>query len=277
MTAINKQRFLAELSKLLTFMYEEDRQTALAMYGRMFDEADDEQALLLELVSPTRQAVIVARAYNSKERKLQVRAQSRSEDGADCAQEETPDFVRAIAQIHPVAAPSAPEIPADQLSLFGDAGDTAPAEEPTAAPEDNEPVVLDLPDEPADVVPADEAEDFAFPVARKPKVFLLILYIIIAAPVTLLTILLLLLPTALFLALAVAAIGTGAAALFSAFSGFAVFADIMVVLGAALVILALGLLFLWIFIWFIGGAIAGLVRDVIRLGGEWCYKEVPAE
>ena len=107
--------------------------------------------------------------------------------------------------------------------------------------------------------------------------FLLILYIIIAAPVTLLTILLLLLPAALFLALAVAAIGTGAAALFSAFSGFAVFADIMVVLGAALVILALGLLFLWIFIWFIGGAIAGLVRDVIRLGGEWCYKEVPAE
>ena len=319
-TAINKQKFLAELSKLLTFMYEEDRQTALAMYGRMFDEADDEQALLLELVSPTRQAVIVARAYNSKERKLQVRAQSRSEDGADCAQEETPDFVRAIAQIHPVAAPSAPEIPADQLSLFGDAGDTAPAEEPTAAPEDaarpaaepaaqsaaatpaddidvfianfsiaddalapeaapedNEPVVLDLPDEPEDVVPADEAEDFAFPVARKPKVFLLILYIIIAAPVTLLTILLLLLPAALFLALAVAAIGTGAAALFSAFSGFAVFADIMVVLGAALVILALGLLFLWIFIWFIGGAIAGLVRDVIRLGGEWCYKEVPAE
>ena len=61
MTAINKQRFLAELSKLLTFMYEEDRQTALAMYGRMFDEADDEQALLLELGSPTRQAVIVAR------------------------------------------------------------------------------------------------------------------------------------------------------------------------------------------------------------------------
>ena len=51
----------------------------------------------------------------------------------------------------------------------------------------------------------------------------------------------LLLPAALFLALAVAAIGTGAAALFSAFSGFAVFADIMVVLGAALVPLALGL------------------------------------
>lgn len=33
-THINKQKFLAELGKLLTFMYDEDRQTALAMYGR---------------------------------------------------------------------------------------------------------------------------------------------------------------------------------------------------------------------------------------------------
>ena len=38
-TDINKQKFLAELGKLLTFMYDEDRQDALAMYARMFDAA----------------------------------------------------------------------------------------------------------------------------------------------------------------------------------------------------------------------------------------------
>ena len=50
----------------------------------------------------------------------------------------------------------------------------------------------------------------------------------------------------------------------------------MVVLGAALVVLALGLLFLWIFVWFVGGAIAGLINEIIKLGGKWCFKEVSA-
>ena len=50
----------------------------------------------------------------------------------------------------------------------------------------------------------------------------------------------------------------------------------LLLFGAAVVLLALGLLFLWIFVWFIAGAIAGLIAGVIRLGGSWCYKEVAA-
>ena len=69
---INKQKFLAELGRLLTFMYEDDRQTALAMYGRMFDETADEAGLMDLLVSPTRQAVVLARSYDAKARKLQI-------------------------------------------------------------------------------------------------------------------------------------------------------------------------------------------------------------
>ena len=86
-TDINRQKFLAELAKLLTFMYEEDRQEALAMYAGMFEDAEDEQALIQALVSPTRQAVVIARAYNDKERKLQVHAQSR-EDGDEGGDED---------------------------------------------------------------------------------------------------------------------------------------------------------------------------------------------
>ena len=40
----------------MTFMYEEDRERALAMYSSLFDETDDETGVLQMLVSPTRQA-----------------------------------------------------------------------------------------------------------------------------------------------------------------------------------------------------------------------------
>jgi hypothetical protein len=46
--------------------------------------------------------------------------------------------------------------------------------------------------------------------------------------------------------------------------------------GASLIALALGLVFLWITIWLIGGVMVSLVRSVIELGRNWCSKEVPA-
>ena len=62
MSFITRQQFMTELSKLLTFMYDEDRQRALKMYERMFDIAEDDQGLIQHLMSPTRQAVVIARA-----------------------------------------------------------------------------------------------------------------------------------------------------------------------------------------------------------------------
>ena len=72
MTPINKQRFLAELGKLLTFMQEDDRVRALELYNDIFDEVGNETAVLQLLVSPTRQAVNLARAYDSRDRKYQT-------------------------------------------------------------------------------------------------------------------------------------------------------------------------------------------------------------
>ena len=71
-TPINKQRFLAELGKLLTFMQEDDRVRALELYNDIFDEVGNETAVLQLLVSPTRQAVNLARAYDSRDRKYQT-------------------------------------------------------------------------------------------------------------------------------------------------------------------------------------------------------------
>lgn len=348
-------------------MYEEDRQTALAMYNQLFDEVDDEQGLLQLLVSPTRQAVVIARSYNAKERKLQVHAQSREEsdtasDGA------APEFMGVIESIREEAlsrqAPKTAEVSADQFSMFEDdffaptpetpaapaeAEPEAPAEEAAAAeaeaeaeapaetaePATDEPVdevdafIADFsipadqqefapdageqtaPAEPAQPeeaeapaqpeeaeAPAESDEDDSAPIAieeeddeyddeyyddeeyepvRKPRVFLLILYILLAVPVGLLGILLLIVPTLLFLVLAGLIITGGVMAVTSAFgSGIAVFADIMVIIGMAFILLALGLLALWIAVWLVGGAMVGLVRGLIHLGGKWCYKEVEA-
>ena len=351
-TDINKQRFLAELAQLLTFMYEEDRQDALLAYSGMFDEAEDEQALLQALVSPIRQAVLVARAYNATERKLQTHTQSRSEAGAPRDDSVAPDFLQAIFAIRAEAMSRQPARAAavqedkNQFSLFDQASqeqaaeaaelavrDPAPApaeaapgqaEAEAAAeplPEDPEervdafmadfslPEDGDLPPEdrpagaeesPAAEPPADKPlpaapaegeddEDHRFVVVvdnsdkpmpertvRKPRVALLILYILLAIPVTLVGVALLLLPTLVCLGAAALLISVGVTAVSSVFGGFAVLADLLVVLGAALILLALGLLFLWLFIWFLGGAIVGLIRGVCALGRKWCYKEVPA-
>ena len=341
---INKQKFMTELAKLLAFMYEEDRQTALAMYERMFNDAADESALLQLLGSPTRQAVVIARVYNTKERKLQVESQSRRDDEES---EDTPRFVLAIDSIYQkiqVKEPEERQVADGQFSLFGEDQFPIKPEEyrpfpgKAAAEPAEEAEVLTPPSEPEEELaePKDEVDDFiqsmtilnselpdpeerrsepetgeseapageperlaAEPVketeaeteadpfilgepkaqpatVRKARPLALILFVILAVPVTIVGLVLLLIPTLASLGLAAGAISAGALALVGAFSGLPVFADILSVLGAALVILALGLLFLWLFIWFIGGAMAGLVRGIVNLGGQWCYKEVSA-
>ena len=359
-------------------MYEEDRQTALAMYNQLFDEVDDEQGLLQLLVSPTRQAVVIARSYNAKERKLQVHAQSREEsETADYGT--APEFIGVIDGILEEAlsrqAPKAAEVSADQFSMFEDdffaptpeapsaeaevqpeapsaeaevqpeapaaeAAVEAPAEASPAEAAETEAEAAEA-EAPAPAAPVDEVDafiaDFSIPAdqqefapeageqtapaeaaepaaeaaeaaesaegdsapieieeedveeyddgyydedyepVRKPRVFLLILYILLAVPVGLLGILLLIVPTLLFLVLAGLIIAGGVMAVTSAFgSGIAVFADIMVIIGMAFILLALGLLALWIAVWLVGGAMVGLVRGLIHLGGKWCYKEVEA-
>ena len=390
MKRINRQKFLAELGRLLTFMYEEDRQTALAMYNRMFDEAEDEQALIQYLVSPTRQAVVLARAYNAKERKLQVHSQSRDE--YEQVSDEIPDFVLAINKLQEEASAlkiTTQQVSEDQISLFDDSdAGTVPApaaqvytepaadeekagtqdadeeaavqketpplfadepaeeteqdemsnsvnrladavdafladftisndelipkdkpvgEEKDAEPEKTKPAaaeetvevsageaVIEQPEatearkpvqteseetEAEAVESAEEAEDYTEDAGtvRKPIVPLLILYIIIAIPLGLIGILLLLLLAFMSLSLAVTAGFFGIYGFAATFTGFAVLADILVVAGASLILLSLALLFLWLFVWFIGGGIVGLIRGLCALGGSWCYKEVAVQ
>ena len=392
MTSIDKQRFLAELAKLLTFMYEEDRLRAIELYSRMFDETDDERALLQTLVSPTRQAVVVARAYNANLGRLSLNAESKAAP-EDRDENGVPDYVQAIGKVREqawaaagAAAPKRAEEPKAEKAEKAEEPETeetgkaeaAEAEEPGAekaeepeaekagepqteeagepeteeagepeteaagepeAAEAGEPEAekteepeAEAPEEPEaekaeepeaekegkpEPPPAAEPEKeekgaaiegveiFTMPEAgretplsesnaaldensfnidndelrktRKPRVFLLILYILFAIPLTLCAVVVLLIPALLFLVLSVAAIICGVvlvSTIISNIAAMALLSDIMVLLGVALVLFALGLLFLWTAIWFIGGAIVGVVHGVAALCEKWCYKEV---
>ena len=365
-TDINRQRFLSELAKLLTFMHEEDRQRAMAAYTALFDQADDEQAMLQTLRTPLDQAVQVARAYNS----------GRHSDGETDTEDGIPPFLQTIYDIGTAALSEQPilnQTSEDQFSLFDEEKeekpiyDTAPdtpenggeSGEDTDAPAEGETAVSDAPETAGDSPAAQEAaepegeaaaaetgsespadapeaggeseegeaaaaadepgqsepeqnleqkvseflENFTLKseesselppktsektekrphriavdkMLRKPRVPLLILYCLIAIPLTLALIIVLLAPTVVSLAAGLLCGVTGVLGFLSIFSSFTLMCDMLVVAGLSLILLALGLLLLWLFIWLIGGAIAGLVRAAVDLGGKWCYKEVPAE
>ena len=285
-TSINKQRFLAELGKLLTFMYEEDRLRALEMYSRMFDEAGDEGALIQSLLSPTRQAVVIARAYHSNLARITVTTESKAAP-EDRDENGVPDYVQAIEAVRAdaFARQPAPAVNAEAEEPAPAPEESAEAEEPVPAEnKTNENIqFFSMPEEGAEEEAGEtQREESAFNIdtdlmrqpRRKAKVFALIVYILFAIPITLAAIAILLVPAVLFLALSVAAIICGVVVVSAAFNGFAVIADIMVVLGGALVLFALGLLFLWTAIWFVGGAIVGVVHGVAALCDKWCYKEV---
>ncbi len=392
-TPINRQKFLAELSRLLTFMYEEDRLRALDLYNSIFEDVDDETEILHLLVSPTRQAVNLARAYDAKERKLQVRSQSRADDNA--YSEDEPAFVQVIGQIRAQAEAlglSGPKVDDGQISLFEEpdvaetvfdsldldgVSEIAGEEDAAAMPEaisyypDEDrahvppapPAAADVPAEPAEELPAPVAEapadevdaflaDFsiqdaelppeetpaeapaeaaapspaidAFPAdeeiaakeaatpqpaavvmeqalaeepatqepaaaasetapagepaaaVKKPRILLLILYILLAVPVTLLLIGIVLALALSFLSGAAGGLGLSFFGITTAFTGFNVFADILLVFGMGLMALALGLLLLWFFIWMLFHAIPSLIRGAFALGRKLCFKEVRA-
>ena len=315
MNDINKQTFLNELSGLLTFMTEEDRLEALTLYEKMFDDTDDEQSLIQALLSPTRQAVVIARAYDANARRQRRADRSQEEE------EGTPDFVLAILgafeESVPLPVEPAPVSKAmSNLELIrttpvahaepeAEAGvpsaepakpevaDDTPSAEPEKAEENAVPaeeIPGPEPEEPERIEPEEEKpepvwvplpyteEEIGLPerTVLRAKPFLLVVFILFAVPLTVLGIGLLLIPTLLSLLLASGAFAAGIAGFMTAFGSFTLFSEKLIVLGCSIIILALGILFLWLFTWFVGGAIGGLIRSVVQLGRSWCYEEVAA-
>ena len=172
--------------------------------------------------------------------------------------------------------------PAEAAEESAPAQDEAPEEEKKDLvqtvqelfPEEKKETVTGQTEEPAEESPRKRRR--TVPMETVTDVPRLILFVIAAIPVTLLLLALLLIPTLLSLSVAIGMIALGVTLILAAFSGFAVLADVLMLFGASLIALALGLVFLWITIWLIGGVMVSLVRSVIELGRKWCSKEVPA-
>lgn len=244
MAHINRQRYMAELSKLLTFVQKEDRQLILQHYNELLDNAEDEQAMLDSFGSPTKLAVTISRDY-------------RRENPPE-------DIFNAPAEDAPVEETPVEEVPAEEAPVEEVPVEEAPVEE---APVEEAPV---------EEAPVEEvlSEPYLPATRKKTSVGLLILYLIFAIPIGLALLLIITAVNLIILAAAVSVTAAAVAGLGFAFSGITVLADILVVFGGSAVLLALAILLLWFSIWLIIISYRGLFRGITGLGRRICVREV---
>ena len=152
---MNKNQFLAELKRLLSYMTPEDRSAALDDYANRFDSAgeDGTSALLAEIGTPTKVAITLSRSYTP-----------------GCWANRRVDAETADTPEADIAESVSSEAAAENESANTDADGAAPmsADEPAAAPEVSADAALpqydsSVPAEEASVIEADETRQEAEP------------------------------------------------------------------------------------------------------------------
>lgn len=287
---MNRQRFLAELRRLLVFMSEEDRDEAVRRCGEAFDAAgpEGESALIADMGSPTKLAIGLSRGY---------------EPG------KIPDVIPKTAIVRPKAAeavpaegeilPAEPEVTWTDLPSFElhEAGTAEPEAAPAAeaAPEAEAPAHAEpapTPETPAEAepekknetpeaipeAPAAEPEEPHTTVERTMPLGLGIpLFILVFGALGI--------PLGILcLALSLALLAPGAAILFGAYligvGGLwctAYMADAVLLFGAAFIVLAVGLLVLWLGIWLAVKLFTVYGKGVGWIAGELLGRKVTAD
>ena len=249
---MNKQRYLAELQRLLVFMTEEDRTLTVRRYGEIFDAAgpEGEAAVAASLGSPTKAAIALSRGYEPGTAAQRLPA-------APAAPEPEPVPLTAT---EPDPWGDLPRFDLEDEPLLPDPEGTIPPAAPEPEPEP-EPI--------PDPVPAAEIPAERKPVkisgapAPRPEsrqartVVESSVPLGLGIPLFLFLALALGLPFALIcLALTAVFIAPGCAVIFGAYLVFvgglwctAFMADAIMLFGAALIVLALGLVILWVGLW----------------------------
>ena len=201
---------MAELTRLLGFMSSWDRQAALKKYEALLSSAEDPEAMMEELGTPTRLAIDLARTYVPS-------------PAPDPAERETED--------------GQAEVP-EQFTL--------------------------------DLEPEKEASQPEPVYEEKTKIGVLIVYLIPAVIIGLPVALALICIGLPFLAAGAAAIAFAVKSALAVIGMLALVSDILLTLGAALVLCAVGLLLCWFGLWlsitlcrlWIGGVLVGLGRKL---------------
>lgn len=260
---MNRQRFLAELSQLLSFMAEHDRAAFLKEITARFDEVgpEGEYALISRFGTPTVLAVKASRGYKPSE--LFTPAEDTAEEPAEQADiqppeaEETPEAIEAPVENEPeveAETEAEPEV------------EPEPDPEPEMQPAVPEAVLSEL-------FGADSSREEVKPEPEKkrmPRGRGALIALTISGGALLLV---------LILALAAVVLAPGAAGIVSAaLFGLAglwasyVITDALFLFGIALVALSLGVLLLFLALWLLVIIIKPLVSGVVYLfrltGGE---------
>ena len=151
-TVIDRQKYVAELGKLLSGMAPQDREAVLRGINARFDAEGDDAAVIASLGSPTFAAVTVLRGYTPPE---EGELGSRYEPEPEPAQEPEPEPV----QEHEPAAEAepAPEAEAEPEAQAGPGPEPQAGPEQEAEPESPQEPEAEAPQEP-EAEPEAEAE-----------------------------------------------------------------------------------------------------------------------
>ena len=253
MKDINQERYLAELDRLLGFMSSWDRQAALKKYRALFAAAVDEAALIEELGTPTKLVIGLA---------------------ADYVPTRPPSELAQALQECPVALE---DLLRDPGALAADL--STPVPEPALQPEtwvfEQEEIVP----EPEPEAEEPEAPEAAPAVRRsRVKAGALIAYLIPAIVIGLPVAVVLVCVGIPFLAGGAALIFTAALQAMQFIGHLRLVSDILLTIGAALIVSAVGLALCWLGLWlslelcwlWVGRALTGLGRRL-------CLREEAAE
>lgn len=267
---MNKQRYLAELQRLLVFMTEEDRSAAVQRYAAMFDAAgeDGADALIAKIGSPTKVAIALSRGY---------------EPGAfaaePAAEPEKPEAARPSRRRE---EPSAREdvswdelINYDMPDYMTEDEEDRPEEDPAEAPrprrsgEGDEPLAWEEEPEPWRRPEAAAEKTRHMPLGLGIPLFILII-LAVGVP-------LLLAAAAAMAALLLPGAAGGIAAYLAAVGGLwcvGYIADAVFMFGLGFILLGVGLLLLWAGIWVDAKIIGLYARGVQWLSGALLGKRV---
>ena len=298
---MNKQRYLAELRRLLVFMNEEDREEAVRRCGEAFDAVgpEGEAALLADMGSPTKMAIGLSRGYEPGSipdvipRTAIVRPQAAESPETPAAAEELLPPEPEITWTELPSLEGAEEVePTVNTTAETPAAEEAPAPEEEPAPEPEAPAEEtpewreETPDAEA-VEPVGEPKETEEP-AEEPRPHTIIertMPLGLGIPLFILVFGALGIPLGLLcLAVSLVLLAPGCAILLGAYligvGGLwctAYMADAVLLFGAAFIVLAVGLLVLWLGIWIAVQLWTVYVRGVGWIAGELLGRKVTTD
>lgn len=300
---MNRQAYLAELAQLLYYMTAWDRDAALAKYTKLFEERDNDFAVIQELGSPMKLAVTLSRSYEASPEPAEGAAEQESPAPAEETPAEVPEEVSTETPPEPEQTteetPESPaaEEPAETVSE-PETQPEQPVEETPAEPIAQPEVESDAPvqPEPAKRTQMREVRDEIFseifeaatqaqsavvvpemdesPIVRKSRPGFLILYallcIVVGIPVTVF----LLAVNFVIFCLAVASFGVGIyVVLFLGDPRFSILGDKLVIIGITILCFTVAVAICSLAVWFLRNAVVAFIRMLVRFGRKHGYKE----